>query len=92
MEKIMKYLGWLMMSLNLCACAPVNTEFSCHSTAGDRCLSIEAVNTMTEVAGDAVKQMQKNPSYATKTMWVAPWVDRQGASHQAERVLAVNTM
>ena len=79
----MKYLFCLMMSLNLCACAPVNTEFSCHSTASDSCLSIEAVHAMTEVGGDVVKRVQ--------TMWVAPWVDGEGASHQAEQVLAMNT-
>ena len=30
------------------ACAPINTQFSCNETAGDRCLSIEEVNAMTE--------------------------------------------
>jgi hypothetical protein len=90
MGKMMKYLFFLIAGLSLCACAPMNTEFSCHSTAGDRCLSIEAVNTMTEVGDDAVQQMHKYPSHKTQTMWVAPWVDRQGASHQAEHVLAMN--
>lgn len=37
------------MSLSLlCACSPMNTQFSCNATAGDRCLSIEEVNAMTE--------------------------------------------
>lgn len=32
----------------LCACSPMNTQFSCNATAGDHCLSIEEVNAMTE--------------------------------------------
>ena len=34
--------------LQLAACAPMNTQFSCNATAGDHCLSIEEVNAMTE--------------------------------------------
>jgi len=39
----------LLLNLSaLCACSPVNTQFSCNATAGDHCLSIEEVNAMTE--------------------------------------------
>ena len=65
MGKMMKYLFFLIAGLSLCACAPMNTEFSCHSTAGDRCLSIEAVNTMTEVGDDAVQQMHNPIAHVT---------------------------
>ena len=41
---IMSGLGILLLS----ACSPLNTQFSCNATAGDRCLSIEEVNAMTE--------------------------------------------
>lgn len=34
--------------IQLGACAPMNTQFSCNATAGDRCLSIEEVNAMTQ--------------------------------------------
>lgn len=46
----MKY-TWMMIAssmLVLSACAPINTQFSCNETAGDKCLSIEEMHAMTE--------------------------------------------
>lgn len=43
----MRAISFFLSLLCLGACAPINTEFSCHSTASDRCLSIEEVDAMT---------------------------------------------
>ena len=48
MNHTVKALFLSLSLLQLCACAPMNTQFSCNATAGDHCLSIEEVNAMTE--------------------------------------------
>ena len=48
MKSQMKALMLILSFSALCACSPVNTQFSCNATAGDHCLSIEEVNAMTE--------------------------------------------
>ncbi|OGV41836.1 MAG: hypothetical protein A3F46_03240 [Legionellales bacterium RIFCSPHIGHO2_12_FULL_42_9] len=77
------------------ACAPINTQFSCNATAGDRCLSIEEVNAMTEV--DEVKhpvhlQRASSPNHArlarTQTIWMAPWTDEKGIRHTNDTLFA----
>ena len=82
------------------ACAPINTQFSCNATAGDRCLSIEEVNAMTEV--DEVKRpvnikqiplrRTPNTNHAriahTQTIWMAPWTDEKGARHTNDTLFA----
>ena len=82
------------------ACAPINTQFSCNATAGDRCLSIEEVNAMTEV--DEVKKpvnikqiparRKANTKHArlahTQTIWMAPWTDEKGARHTNDTLFA----
>ena len=78
------------------ACAPINTQFSCNATAGDRCLSIEEVNAMTEV--DEVKkpiQVRRIPKrharlahHATQTIWIAPWTDEKGILHTNDTLFA----
>lgn len=39
----------------LVGCAPINTNFSCNATAGDRCLSIEEVDAMTQPTSTTTK-------------------------------------
>ena len=77
------------------ACAPINTQFSCNATAGDRCLSIEEVNAMTEV--DEVKKpihvrralSQNHARLArTQTIWMAPWTDEKGIHHTNDTLFA----
>jgi conjugal transfer pilus assembly protein TraV len=45
----------------LVGCAPVNTTFSCNATAGDRCLSIEEVDAMTQSGSTTVSHKRSNP-------------------------------
>ena len=47
----------------LTACSPVNSEFSCNKTAGDSCLTIEQVDSMTRFADDPIVIKK---SYKTK--------------------------
>ena len=78
------------------ACAPINTQFSCNSTAGDKCLSIEEVNAMTEV--DEVKKpihVRRIPAKqarlahtSTQTIWIAPWTDEKGIRHTNDTLFA----
>ena len=77
------------------ACAPINTQFSCNATAGDRCLSIEEVNAMTEI--DEVKKpihvkRISNQDHArlahTQTIWIAPWIDEKGFRHTNDTLFA----
>ena len=85
-------IGFLVLS----ACAPVNTQFSCNETAGDRCLSIEEVNAMTEMHEQRQGALQRSkgdqpryrPHSKTQTIWVAPWKDAQGNLHQNDTLFA----
>ena len=93
----LSFVGVVMLNS---ACAPINTQFSCNATAGDRCLSIEEVNAMTEV--DEVKKpihvrriparRVLSPNHAhlarTQTIWIAPWTDEQGMRHTNDTLFA----
>jgi hypothetical protein len=92
----MKY-TWKLLIVSsiiaLTACAPINTQFSCNETAGDRCLSIEEVNAMTEkvdkdvpLSGD--KSACKTCKSNQQTIWLAPWRDAQGHLHENETLFA----
>ena len=77
------------------ACAPINTQFSCNATAGDRCLSIEEVNAMTEVGevkNPVHVQRALSPNHArlasTQTIWIAPWTDAKGIRHANDTLFA----
>ena len=39
-----------LSGLLLTACSPINSNFSCNATAGDHCLTIEQVDSMTQYA------------------------------------------
>lgn len=67
--------GWLS------ACAPINTHFSCNETAGDKCLSIEEVNAMTEPRDE--KRIA-----STRTIWLSPWKDQAGIVHENDTLFA----
>ena len=105
MNHTVKTLFLSMVLLQLCACAPMNTQFSCNATAGDHCLSIEEVNSMTESheehAGIWRERVHAAPMKAerssskpsrfsknTQTIWVAPWIDKQGVRHQDDTLYA----
>jgi len=75
------------------ACAPINTQFSCNSTAGDRCLSIEEVNAMTETGQDKQVVVHGRPyqhydQHTTQTIWMAPWTDGKGIRHTNDTLFA----
>ena len=96
MKYIFIKLSFLLGAVSLCSCAPINTDFSCNVTAGDKCMSIEEVNAMTE-AHNAETHHIKQPSRAygqraatgaTQTIWLAPWVDANGALHTHDVMVA----
>ncbi|HHI9467517.1 TPA: conjugal transfer protein [Legionella anisa] len=53
-----KIIALTLVSLCLVGCGPVNSNFSCNTTAGDSCLTIEQVDAMTLFADD-VKPYQR---------------------------------
>jgi hypothetical protein len=86
-----------ILMLGLSGCSPINTEFSCNATAGDKCLSIEEVYALSERA----QKMHKKPMLVCKTcvapkrihrstqsIWVPPMVDTAGVQHPANVVIA----
>lgn len=96
MKHIFIKLSFLLSAISLCSCAPINTDFSCNVTAGDKCMSIEEVNAMTESKGVEPRHI-KHPSKlyrqrashdATQTIWLAPWVDANGALHTHDVMVA----
>jgi len=96
MKHIFIKLSFLLGAVSLCSCAPINTDFSCNVTAGDKCMSIEEVNVMTESHGVETRHM-KHPSNpyrqraatdTTQTIWLAPWVDTNGALHTHDVMVA----
>lgn len=90
-----------MLMVGLSGCSPINTEFSCNATAGDKCLSIEEVYALSE----RPKKIHKKPMLVCKTcmaakrahrftqsIWVPPMVDTAGVLHPANVVIAdINT-
>ena len=76
----MRVILCLTLGLALSACAPINTQFSCNETAGDKCLSIEEVNAMTEP--------QAEPS--SHAIWIAPWVDKEGRLHENDSLFVTS--
>lgn len=89
-----RLIPFCIISLFLAACAPINTQFSCNETAGDRCLSIEEVNAMTEAADSRVGHAKPiagrngRSSDNTRAIWVAPWIDKQGVKHKNDVLFA----
>jgi conjugal transfer pilus assembly protein TraV len=92
----------LMISMTLSGlmtgCAPINTEFSCNATAGDRCLSIEEVYELSERSKSNIKPSQHHctscvaSSSGTKqnkqAIWIPPRVDGHGVVYPANVVIA----
>jgi len=81
-------------ALTLSACSAFSSPFSCNETAVDGCLTIEAVNAMTE-RGVYLKEGREGKqslaqSQHTQSMWVAPWVDKQGTRHQGGKTTITN--
>lgn len=76
----------------------MNSEFSCNATAGDRCLSIEEVNAMTEVE-PPIRRPYSAPiptraplrrAENAQTIWIAPWTDEKGQIHNNGTLFARN--
>lgn len=96
MKHIFIKLSFLLGAVSLCSCAPINTDFSCNVTAGDKCMSIEEVNAMTESHGVETRHMKNSSKTyrqravrdATQTIWLAPWVDASGALHTHDVMVA----
>ena len=80
----MKYIGMMVGSiLVLSACAPINTQFSCNETAGDKCLSIEEVHAMTSPPDKDMSHSRACTTCDRKhAIWFAPWKDKNGNLHQ----------
>ena len=89
----MKPLTILYLALTagfLASCSPINTQFSCNETAGDRCLSIEEVYAMTEVQRPSLNKHHNNrrQHQAAQTIWFSPWKDSQGQWHEHDVMIA----
>lgn len=94
--------AFLFLMPILTACAPINTKFTCNATAGDRCLSIEEVNAMTEekdspiykketthrVQKPVCRTCNKVQTSQTQTIWLAPWKDEEGRVHENDTLFA----
>lgn len=48
-----------LISLALTGCGTMNSNFSCNATAGDSCLTIEQVDSMTRFADDGIPNRSK---------------------------------
>lgn len=55
--KKMSFIALTALTLN--GCGTMNSNFSCNATAGDSCLTIEQVDSMTRFADDAVPNRSK---------------------------------
>ena len=91
---ILKLVTLSCCALTLSSCSVFSSPFSCNETAVDGCLTIEAVNAMTE-RGLYLKEGREGkqslaPQQHTQSMWVAPWVDQQGMHHQGEKIRITN--
>ena len=87
----------LFLMMGLLGCAPINTEFSCHATAGDKCLSIEEVYALSERPKKHIKRPMvvsrtcvapRRLQRSTQSIWVPPMVDSAGVLHPANVVIA----
>lgn len=59
-----QYLLLLVLISCLPACAPVSSDFSCNKTAGDSCLTIEQVDSMTRYADEPIVSRRAHQSRA----------------------------
>ena len=74
------YIVTISLTLLISACSTLNSEFSCNLTAGDRCLSMDEVNAMTEEK-EALDSREYRPAQKTKRVWLSPWKDSKGQAH-----------
>lgn len=76
----------------LSGCSSMNSKFSCNMTAGDGCMTMEDINALTEgrkpqrPVERITKEKQRFIKAETKRIWVAPWTDDKGISHQGKLV------
>lgn len=59
-----QYLLLLVLIFCLPACAPVSSDFSCNKTAGDSCLTIEQVDSMTRYADEPIVSHRVRKAHA----------------------------
>ena len=91
---ILKPLSLALCITSLSACSVFSSPFSCNETAVDGCLTIDAVNAMTE-RGLYLKEGREGKqslaqSQHTQSMWVAPWVDQKGMRHSGGKMTITN--
>jgi len=86
----------LALMVGLSGCSPINTEFSCNATAGDKCLSIEEVYALSERPKKDVRKpvivcktciKPRRVHRTTQSIWVPPMVDTVGVAHPANVVI-----
>ena len=73
----------------LSSCSTMNSDFSCNTTAGDSCLTIEEVDAMTSFADPPKTRMWRPRPPANsrpkcrncKTIYLPPWADNNGIKH-----------
>lgn len=101
MRKIIPSMFLLGSVMLLNACAPMNTEFSCNATAGDKCINVEEADQMSKEGitldnlppnaspnqkGQAPKNVGVNANN-TQRIWVASYTDASGEYHEAHYIL-----
>lgn len=87
MNPIRRYLPFMLSSLlcALSACSTVGSEFSCNKTAGDSCLTIEQVDSMTRYADEPIttkryiwKGHAQKSSPASRQFYLSQQDDKSG--------------
>jgi conjugal transfer pilus assembly protein TraV len=74
----------------LSGCSTMNESFTCNQTAGDSCLTIDAVNAMTEPKGTYTKHRiikSANEDADKSSLWIAAWQDAQGHQHDEKTLV-----
>lgn len=82
----------------LSGCSTMNDSFTCDLTAGDSCMTIDAVNAMTEPKGSYTKRkiiksppMPNDELADSSQLWIAPFNDEKGKYHSEETIALKET-
>lgn len=101
MRKMIQWVFLFSGLILLNACAPMNTEFSCNATAGDKCINVEEADQMSKEGitldnlppnaspnqkGQPPTNIEPNPNTAQR-IWIAPYTDASGEYHEAHYIL-----
>lgn len=85
---------FLLLTLFLSSCSTMNSDFSCDTTAGDSCLTIEEVDALTSFVEPPKARMWQPKANSKlkakctkcKTIYLPPWVDNSGIKHPGKHV------